>query len=157
MPFINFYPFCFSSSLFLSFDIWICEFCFWESDRCQWSLPKDERESARDLGKSANLVVVLPDLPTTAGAMVLLYLKTEQIHVCEVINKKKWITFLDVFLSQIVVTFFFCEVRIWRRMRIKHKRPKLCKAQASHKSFASSPTRVSKKSTSLEWPYMAIK
>ena len=71
--------FCFFSSLFLSFDkVWICEFCFWESDRCQWSLPKDERESARDLGKSANLVVVLPDLPTTAGAMVLLYLKTEQ-------------------------------------------------------------------------------
>ena len=134
--------FCFSS-LFLSFDkVWICEFCFWESDRCQWSLPKGERESARDLGKSANLVVVLPDLPKTAGAMVLLYLKTEQLHVCEVTSKKKRITFLDVFLSQIVDAFFFCEVRIWRRMRIKHKRPKLCKAQASHKSFALSPTRI---------------
>ena len=81
--------------------------------------------------------------------------KNSQIHVCEVINTKKRITFLGVFLNQIVDAFFFCEVRIWRRMRIKHKRPKLCKAQASHKSFALSPTRISKKNTSLEWPYMA--
>lgn len=139
--------FCFFSSLFLSFDkVWICE--FFVSENLTDASGHFQRTKEKVLGISENQQTsslfsqICQRLPEQWYFFTWKQNKHSQIHVCEVTNKKNESR---------------CEVRIWRRMRIKHKRPKLCKAQASHKSFALSPTRKPKKNTSLEWPYMAIK